>query len=546
MELSLSTESALDEWKSMRVQLSNSIYAYISACETLRAVCARDHQTRARAVAERAFILLDTELECLAAEESSLRSTLFSLSKLRNKSETLAPINLLPSEILIEIFKLSISNCSHSDRGDFPYNLVNTCTSWRQIVLEIPYFWTHIDVGPGVPWGLSKLMLERAKTNPLHLHIDEHEIPRWAHPKPDEAYRPDPLLRDLASILHRVHTLELSSDNLEGDFVGRMINLWLGHGDQDLVKRLSVYQQSGDEVIFDDYHEVIVVKQTSEHGKDVLLSLQILHLHGVRFNWDSNAYRGLVDLRLSFDRMSAIATISSLELVCILLASPMLAVLKLRGLEVTYTENIPHAIPISLDHLRILNLGDMRSDTLKHLLPLIGLPKTSSAELRIGLEIRGELEKELKAFLGQSPITTLYFLCRSNNFRAWSSTLAPLDSLRALILDMGACDLKDNAPPPANPNSQVTTGSRPLRLVLRRCCLSYADIHDLVSKLDIHELRIEDPGFVRNHGINQPAGEYWESIRAPLVHAHPTLQYIFDGRIPPHNKHSDISPGYWP
>ncbi|KAG8728286.1 hypothetical protein FRC12_021867 [Ceratobasidium sp. 428] len=361
MELGLSTESILDEWKSIRVHLSNSIQSYISVCKTLRAVCVRDHQTGARAAAKQAFTLLDTELESLAAEEDALRSTRFSLLKLRNKSETLAPINLIPPEILTKIFKLSISNCSHSDRADFPYNFVNTCTSWRHISLETPYFWSHVDVGPGVPWGLSKLMLERAKTNPLHLHIDEHELPRWAHPKPDDIYRPDPLLRDLASILHRVHTLELSSHNLSGEFIGRITNLWLDHGDQDLVKFLSVYQwNSGrQEVLFDDYHDYLEVQQTSEHGKDVLLSLRIFHLHGVRFNWDSNAYRGLVDLRLSLDRMSAIAAISSLELTCILLASPMLTVLKLRGLEVTYTENIPHAIPISLNHLRVLNLGDM-------------------------------------------------------------------------------------------------------------------------------------------------------------------------------------------
>ncbi|KAG8772940.1 hypothetical protein FRC12_002819, partial [Ceratobasidium sp. 428] len=122
----------------------------------------------------------------------------------------------------------------------------------------------------------------------------------------------------------------------------------------------------------------------------------------------------------------------------------------------------------------------------------------------------------------------------------------PLDSLRTLILDMDACGLGDNAPspPPANTNSQVATASRPLRLVLRKCCLSSADIHDLASKLDIHELRIEDPGFVHDYSGDQMT--YWESIRASLMHAHPSLQYIFDGRFPPHNEHSDISPSHWP
>ncbi|KAG8725191.1 hypothetical protein FRC09_006427 [Ceratobasidium sp. 395] len=493
-------------------------------------------------------MLLDTELESLAAEENTLRSTRFSLLKLRNKSETLASINLLPSELLTEIFKLSISNCSYSNPDDFPYSFANTCTFWRQIALETPYFWTHVDVGPGVPRGLSKLMLERARANPLHLHIDEHELPRWANPKPGKRYQPDPLLRDLKSIMHRVHTLKLSSQNLEGSFVGRMINLWLDHGDGDLVTLLSVYQHLGDEVLFDDYHECTAVIHTSEHGKDVLLSLQTLHLHGVRFNWDSNAYRGLVDLRLGFEIRSAIAAISSLEFVRILLASPMLAVLKLRGLEVTGIEDLPHIIPISLSYLQVLNLGEMRSGTLKHLLSLIGLPKSSSAELRVGIEIRSlKIEKELTAFLGHSPITTLYCLCRSKNFSAWSAILAPLSSLSTLILDMNARDLKNNFPPlPANSNSRPAICSRPLNLVLKKCCPSSEDINNLVSMLGIHELRIEDPGFVDKYGIDRPAGEYWESIRTSLVHAHPNLRYIFDQRFPPNNEHLDISPGHWP
>ncbi|KAG8720388.1 hypothetical protein FRC09_009650 [Ceratobasidium sp. 395] len=551
MEAGFSIESALNQWKSMRVQLSSSIQSYVSACKTLGVVCVRDHQTRTRATVEQVLTLLDAELESLTAEENTLRASRFSLSTVRNRSETLAPINLLPPEILNRIFTLSVSNCVHYGYYTFPYNFANTCEHWRQLALNTPYFWTHIDIGPSVPWKLSKLMLERANLNPMYLHITGSQSYDWENPEHEISYYPALLLDDLKSHMRRVHTLGISSQESGANFVRSITKLWLEHGDRNLVQLLSVYQNSGKEVLFDgpqedededEEDEGDTEINISEHGKDVLLSLEALQLHGTRFSWDSNAYRGLVDLQLGFSNGSRIASVSSLELVSILMASPMLTVLKLKGLDITRTKSLAQAIPIPLNHLRILNLTEMPTVSLAQLLPLIALPRSSSTELSVGVGVCSGLEKELKDFLGQSPITTLYCLCRSSDFGAWSSILVALDSLQTLILDMNTFGLRDNVSlSQVDTNPRQAPCSRPISLFLKRCCPLPENINDIVSKLGIHNLQIKAPAYIKDYGIKQPGEVYWQSIKTSLMQAFPNLRYTLD-QYSMKNPHEDISP----
>ncbi|KAG8780039.1 hypothetical protein FRC12_023537 [Ceratobasidium sp. 428] len=553
MEAGLSIESALDEWKAMRAQLSDSIESYLSACKTLGAICTRDYRTRAGStMAEQAFTQLDAELESLAAEEGALRATRFSLSTLRNKSGTLAPINLLPVEILIRIFTLStISNCRHYNHDAVPYNFTTACVRWRRITLDTSHFWTHIDIGPGVPWELSRLMLDQATGHgPLHLHIHENELPTPGEQTRYIQYFPLGLMRKLKPYIHRVYGLELSSRKyLDGCFAARMAEFWFEHGDKDLVRSLSIHQRThNNEVLFDEPEENTSVLNTSGRGKEILLSLRVLQLHGARFNWNSNAYRGLIDLRLGFVSKSRISSVSSSELARVLMASPMLAVLKLKGLKVTCAEDLMQNILVPLNRLHVLNLTEMSSESLKQILPLIFLPKASSTELRIGLGVCDALENELYNFFAQSSITTLYCICKPSSFGAWSSILSSVRSLHTLVLDMEGCHLKDHISSlPDDTVSQLTVaGSCPFSLVLRRCLPAYEDLSGLAFKLGVQELRIQDPVLPEDFGITPSAEEYWESIRTSLMQAYPNLRYALEQRDSFGNLYQDISPGCWP
>ncbi|KAG8737995.1 hypothetical protein FRC12_016952, partial [Ceratobasidium sp. 428] len=280
---------------------------------------------------------------------------------------------------------------------------------------------------------------------------------------------------------------------------------------------------------------------TSEHGEEVLLSLRTLDLFDVRFNWSSNAYRGLVDLRLKFIHSGALGTITSLELVHILMASPMLTVLKLRGLQVT---GPLQTIPVPLNHLRTLNLTNMPLDGLRWLLPLIALPRLSSTKLSVGIAFYRELENELRNFLGQSSITSLYCSCKSNDFGAWTSVLMPLHTLDTLVLDMHNLELQDNAPPPQdNINSPVTASSRPLKLVIKDCRPPFEDMNNLISNLGVHELCIGASGRPgRYGGIDPPNEEYWENIRTAVIQAHPNLQYALAEEFIARTELHEISP----
>ncbi|KAG8769713.1 hypothetical protein FRC12_004791 [Ceratobasidium sp. 428] len=471
-----------------------------------------DNRTRARDVAEKALVLLNTELESLATEENALRAARFSLLTLRNKSETLAPINMLPPEILLQVFALCVPTCCRTGKPvALSYKFVDTCAYWRQLALDTSYFWTHIDVGPNVPQKLNKLMLERAKTHPLHLHVTD--VATSIMP-----YDPDPLFETLKPIIHRVHTLQIYG--YDGTFFARAIKLWLEHGDKHLAKFLWIFQFTP---LSNDFQGDLPLINTSEHGEEVLLSLRTLDLFDVRFNWSSNAYRGLVDLRLMFIHSGALGTISSLELVHILMASPMLAVLKLEGLQVT---GPLQTIPVPLNHLRTLNLTCMPVEGLRRLLSLMALPRSSSAELSVGIAFYSELEDELKNFLGQSSITSLYCFCKSINFSAWSSILMPLDTLHTLVLDMHTLELQDDALPPwDNINPQLAVSSRPLKLVIKDCCPPFEDMNSLISNLGVHELCIGASDRHNRYDIDPPNKEYWENIRISLIQAHPNLQY---------------------
>ncbi|KAG8737356.1 hypothetical protein FRC10_008294 [Ceratobasidium sp. 414] len=501
----------------MRAQLAKSTQEYLSACATLGAACSGFVRLSFEGPAvEHALAILDSELESLATEEDTLRSTRFSLSTLRNRSATLAPINALPLEVLANIFDFLGPHCTRS--RSFARIFTGVCTYWRKLSLDTPHLWSHIDVGPNVPCGLNDFLLERAKNSPLHVHVYE--------PKPD-LFKDDNdmrrslyvkhVLETLTPHVHRICTLHVSSDNWHRDFVDRVVNLWLDQGTSDLTRSLTVDQLSASNPLSFKSQDTDGAAKTLTNAEEVLLSLDTLRLNGARFSWESGAYRGLVDLQIGFS-VHEFSSFSTSELACILTASPMMAVLKLENITVTRTDSWTQPAPIVLNCLEVLNLVEMSVESLQLLLPLIGLPR-DCVELSVGIRVYDQIRNELEGFLDRASITTLYCADGKCGFQAWPSLLRSFPRLRTLVLDN--FDISERIPSSGtSPVFSQSTPSRLPRVILLSCQLMLKGVDSLIAKLGVCDLRIEeyktfDPDY-KEHCIE---------IKTSLLEAYPGLQF---------------------
>ncbi|KAI0050357.1 hypothetical protein FA95DRAFT_1603552 [Auriscalpium vulgare] len=98
----------------------------------------------------------------LDAEEHGLH---FSLLAVRSRLNALAPISMLPPEILARVFAclILVYPCpKEAPRLGWNVGATHVCRSWREVALSHPTLWTHIsfDCGP----KLAQEMLTRAKS----------------------------------------------------------------------------------------------------------------------------------------------------------------------------------------------------------------------------------------------------------------------------------------------------------------------------------------------------------------------------------------------
>ncbi|KAH8993949.1 hypothetical protein EDB92DRAFT_1944230 [Lactarius akahatsu] len=97
------------------------------------------------------------------------------LRTLSHRRNALAPISSLPSEILATIFsflRLPTSGTSPLGR-ETDYDLswlhvTHVCHEWREVALDHPFFWSHVDFTTLTPAGATEI-LARAKSVPLYL-----------------------------------------------------------------------------------------------------------------------------------------------------------------------------------------------------------------------------------------------------------------------------------------------------------------------------------------------------------------------------------------
>jgi hypothetical protein len=100
--------------------------------------------------------------QAIDAEIKSLEESLRALKQRRN---TLSPISSLPAEVIAAIFLLARLP-DKTGRPDL--RVSHVCRRWREIVLDYPLFWSHVNITAIGPVGVTE-MLARAKMAPLCL-----------------------------------------------------------------------------------------------------------------------------------------------------------------------------------------------------------------------------------------------------------------------------------------------------------------------------------------------------------------------------------------
>ncbi|KAG8775593.1 hypothetical protein FRC12_001399 [Ceratobasidium sp. 428] len=398
-------ESAFAEWKSARSLLAATIQSYLSTCSNLHTTCANPvFQPATRFAVEEALVAIDTELESLALEEDMLCNGRTLLAATRNYSARLTRVNALPSEILARIFAFSKTYNYCIDDGYLrPDSFTSVCVYWRQVALAATDLWTHIDIGPTTPYGLTELLLDQSKDTPIHVHVIESEEASDTG-DPDACTcgcAAEEIMSQLEPHIHRLRTLKIMADSADGEIIPAILDEWSTLDDIGAPVSLSVVRPYSKRVLL-----IPIEKKPPYNLENLLLAFNSVHLDCVRFKWASSAYRGLVDLRLSFCRY---VRISMPQLFDILSSCPGLHTLKLKKLRVNRVENWTQPDPVAMGHLKTINLTGIEIGSTGLVLSLIALPEFYT-ELSIKITPIGPIDNQLVDFFTRSRLATLY--CR--------------------------------------------------------------------------------------------------------------------------------------
>ncbi|CAE6390790.1 unnamed protein product [Rhizoctonia solani] len=315
--------------------------------------------------------LLDTQLAFISSYESKIQEIKVAISRARNYSLGLAPINSLPPEILSRIFQLvSPQGCDlhelSSDKRHFPTHpdhLTHVCSLWRGIAISCCSLWCHIDLTSYKPY--YNALVERAETHsaragqlPIELHVMDDVHSRLG--RSPLGY--DQLDKFTSRISGRVKTLNFF---VEDNFCGfhRSVFSTVLLNQHSILTKLIVrtenspsasihartYTSSPSDIELSDF----LLDLTEDQIESSFAPLTVLHLQGVFPLWSSTAYHGLTDLRLlSTEHYWSI--VKEAQLISLLKSSPGLRIFHfgLRIKEPTTGE----VMPVNLQDLQVVKI----------------------------------------------------------------------------------------------------------------------------------------------------------------------------------------------
>ena len=111
----------------------------------------------------------------MSAVDKEVDATRQLLRSLLTRRNTLAPVSLLPPEILARVFHLlALDEPPYScEKSSGWIRITHVCRHWRQVALDDSSLWARISrIGPDLDTALISEMLARARNAPLEIDID--------------------------------------------------------------------------------------------------------------------------------------------------------------------------------------------------------------------------------------------------------------------------------------------------------------------------------------------------------------------------------------
>lgn len=360
-------------------------------------------------------------------------------------SAATAPINTLPNELLTHIFHLVQVKepcfLRNNHRMQSSECLSHVCSLWRDIALVSRVLWSHIDIIPTDTGRTRANILTRARTladragdNLVTIHIcDQTPQPSyWGSASVD-------FLPFCESVGPRTRSMQLYSEDSSGFSWTRPLELsdYFHKCVPGTLTRLALKNNRfwvNQELMDRD-------KRSFDRLDNFLLPIIVLELDGTYPGWASQAYRGLVELRLLCSQSYFFVPFTAGHLAGILGSSPELRVLQL-GLKLTDDVHggrgqMPLK-PVCLNELEVLDLKSLSSNHQRTILSLI-VPGSKSLELLTKFP-KGSMSllagDEFFQFFKRSNVTRLYLSGSQNRtFILIHQLLNVLPNVQALHLE---------------------------------------------------------------------------------------------------------------
>ncbi|KAH7332595.1 hypothetical protein B0J17DRAFT_678263, partial [Rhizoctonia solani] len=317
---------------------------------------------------------IDAELASISSYESKIREIKRSISRARNYSSGIAPVNTLPPEILTRVLQLLVAEpCGIVlFDPDFPEHhppryldrFVQVCSLWRTAALSSPSLWCHVDLTPYGPYRdgfISRAFtyVDRAGDLPIELHLGGKSF----NDVEDIYNIYDRLAMFFFVVSDRVETLKLDLPGaLEG--LHHIVFRELFSRQASNLTKLVVSSRGHCNAFFcvkyadaeemDEGYGKCGLDLSEDKLEDGFAPMTVLHLCGIFPRWWSTAYHGLVDLRLL--STANLSRIRETDLLRILSSSPGLRILHFE-LEISHsTPATGRVVPVYLSELQVIKI----------------------------------------------------------------------------------------------------------------------------------------------------------------------------------------------
>ncbi|KAG8684597.1 hypothetical protein FRC11_011863, partial [Ceratobasidium sp. 423] len=271
--------------------------------------------------------------------------------------------------------------------------ICQACSRWRNVTLGSRTLWTHIDLYiRGEVVSLGRIFACRSGELPLSIRVIE-PAKRWWNRAADYHIELSNFLSDFGS---RVRSFEVTSQIPPLCFRPKawhgILEVVFNHASSEFTQLVLSNRPSTDKDIFNvpDYtsyygllfpqdstlsHDILsadgvgveLFNVPQERLENVLSNIQILELDLIYPLYESKAYHGLTELRLTGPR-KPVAIWTTQQLASILAASPRLRTLQF-GFEVLSVGVMPK--PIRLEDLEVFSLQSLSFNTQQAILQLI-------------------------------------------------------------------------------------------------------------------------------------------------------------------------------